>query len=777
MQAQGSSQLPSQSTPNPKGNVSAVTLRSGKRISEGDSRGTDSAGKILAVQFSDSSSSQTISISPDLEFSAAQNFLNSSSNPIHIRPMTLDKEQIQKIPAGEFPVGIPAQQAAEPSIPLPFPQCKVQPRKNVEEEKAKEFQDLVNLFSKVEVNVPLLAMIKQIPKYAKFLKDLYVHKKKLKGNKLISMGKDVSTLIQPIPQKCEDPGVFTVPCEIGSNLFEDVIQTHLAGVIEDVLIKVRELIFPANFYILNMEGDYLANRSPLILGRPFLKTTRTKIDVHVGILSIEIGDKVVQFNILDSIKHPREDHSILSVDVLEELTSIDSFFDIDSFLDISDEGECEDYPAALEDISDMGVDVHSCNLLSDKRVDLCVGDCLVKELPQGSPRGGDLCVGDCLEEALPQGSPSIKELQLELKLLPQHLKCYVMDSLVGMGKGLSVGADMLVLCAEFVVWKLDRNLTNEAIANGMKLSCSLCRNEELNGVYGARDLSLFEEILGLRAMSRQHHRSDQKRGALILAFRPSFLFLSSRSSLMVPDLFQDESSVLSSHFTFSNPKPRRGGDGGDGRDGSDYMAWAERIKANRGGYFDRSHGRSVGAWTRRSTATPLMSSSPPRYVRHGWLSADQAEDDDGYGTSSPTLWKNSGNSPTWHSRRAGPTARAQEIARYRQEMLELVRGLPESEYELSLRDMVEDRGLLVEGKESKDEGEEKSKMQGKQSTAATGGLLLGMRFPFSVGDRRKRLNKSGERATATVSSRGTQLETWIEGAPCLTVGCHDYGCM
>ncbi|XP_042373699.1 uncharacterized protein LOC121967497 [Zingiber officinale] len=229
---------------------------------------------------------------------------------------------------------------------------------------------------------------------------------------------------------------------------------------------------------------------------------------------------------------------------------------------------------------------------------------------------------------------------------------------------------------------------------------------------------------------------------------------------MVPDLFQDESSVLSSHFTFSNPKPRRGGDGGDGRDGSDYMAWAERIKANRGGYFDRSHGRSVGAWTRRSTATPLMSSSPPRYVRHGWLSADQAEDDDGYGTSSPTLWKNSGNSPTWHSRRAGPTARAQEIARYRQEMLELVRGLPESEYELSLRDMVEDRGLLVEGKESKDEGEEKSKMQGKQSTAATGGLLLGMRFPFSVGDRRKRLNKSGlggigSSSTSSNSSTGS----------------------
>ncbi|KAG6479244.1 hypothetical protein ZIOFF_062706 [Zingiber officinale] len=116
-----------------------------------------------------------------------------------------------------------AQKDVEPSIPLPFPQCKIQPRKNVEEEKAKEFQELVNLFSKVEVNVPLLTMIKQIPKYAKFLKDLCVHKKKLKGNKLVSLGKNVSAFIQPVPQKCEDPGVFTVPCEIGSSLFEDAM--------------------------------------------------------------------------------------------------------------------------------------------------------------------------------------------------------------------------------------------------------------------------------------------------------------------------------------------------------------------------------------------------------------------------------------------------------------------------------------------------------------------------------------------------------------------------
>ena len=50
-------------------------------------------------------------------------------------------------------------------------------------------------FRKVEVNIPLLDAIKQIPKYAKFLKELCTHKRKLKGNERISMGRNVSTSI------------------------------------------------------------------------------------------------------------------------------------------------------------------------------------------------------------------------------------------------------------------------------------------------------------------------------------------------------------------------------------------------------------------------------------------------------------------------------------------------------------------------------------------------------------------------------------------------------
>ncbi|RDX91000.1 hypothetical protein CR513_27069, partial [Mucuna pruriens] len=61
-------------------------------------------------------------------------------------------------------------------IPVPFPSWTLSARK------LKFDEELLKMFRKVEINIPLLDAIKQIPKYAKFLKELCVHKrKKMKG--------------------------------------------------------------------------------------------------------------------------------------------------------------------------------------------------------------------------------------------------------------------------------------------------------------------------------------------------------------------------------------------------------------------------------------------------------------------------------------------------------------------------------------------------------------------------------------------------------------------
>jgi hypothetical protein len=60
----------------------------------------------------------------------------------------------------------------------------------------------------------------------------------------------------------------------------------LGGTIEDVLVKLEDLVFPADFMILDIEEDTV---HPIILGRPFLATIRVVIDMDLEKLTNERG--------------------------------------------------------------------------------------------------------------------------------------------------------------------------------------------------------------------------------------------------------------------------------------------------------------------------------------------------------------------------------------------------------------------------------------------------------------------------------------------------------
>ncbi|XVF61031.1 hypothetical protein PTKIN_Ptkin08bG0095600 [Pterospermum kingtungense] len=70
------------------------------------------------------------------------------------------------------------------------------PLRSSKSKKEEEEKKIFYTFCKVEVNIPLLDSIKQIPRYAKFLKELYTNKRKLKGNEFVSMGENVSAILQ-----------------------------------------------------------------------------------------------------------------------------------------------------------------------------------------------------------------------------------------------------------------------------------------------------------------------------------------------------------------------------------------------------------------------------------------------------------------------------------------------------------------------------------------------------------------------------------------------------
>ncbi|KAF3443645.1 hypothetical protein FNV43_RR13335 [Rhamnella rubrinervis] len=67
-------------------------------------------------------------------------------------------------------------------------------------------------------------------------------------------------------------------------------------------LEVNNMTFLADFYILHMEDDYSPESSPIILGRPFLKTAKTKIDVYNGTLSMEFYGELIKFDIIKDIR-------------------------------------------------------------------------------------------------------------------------------------------------------------------------------------------------------------------------------------------------------------------------------------------------------------------------------------------------------------------------------------------------------------------------------------------------------------------------------------------
>ncbi|RDY01286.1 hypothetical protein CR513_15408, partial [Mucuna pruriens] len=89
-----------------------------------------------------------------------------------------------------------------------------------------------------------------------------------------------------------------------------------------------------------MEDETSGKGSTLILGRLFLMIARTKIDVHVGTLSMKFGDTMVQFNIFEAMKHPTEDHSLFGIDLIDELVEDSSSEDSENFAGRTDLISC-----------------------------------------------------------------------------------------------------------------------------------------------------------------------------------------------------------------------------------------------------------------------------------------------------------------------------------------------------------------------------------------------------------------------------------------------------
>ncbi|XP_050222479.1 uncharacterized protein LOC126672568 [Mercurialis annua] len=238
--------------------------------------------------------------------------------------------------------------ADEPQIVIDI-ESSIQELPREREEVAIEVEELY-----VRPPPPLADALREMPQYAKFLKDIITNKRSWDSDATVPIPEVCSSIIlNDLPAKLKDPGSFSIPCTIGNmssinclcdlgasinlmplTLFRTLcgdqtvkstsmvlqLADHLLkrpfGIVEDVLVKVDEFIFPVDFVILNYAVD---KECPMILGRPFLNTGRAFIDVHGGKLTLRIDEETVVFDMKKGMRGTIEEEDCMGIDVIDEI--------------------------------------------------------------------------------------------------------------------------------------------------------------------------------------------------------------------------------------------------------------------------------------------------------------------------------------------------------------------------------------------------------------------------------------------------------------------------
>ncbi|XP_073133663.1 uncharacterized protein [Henckelia pumila] len=273
-----------------------------------------------------------------------------------------------------------------------------------------QFGKFLEVFKKLNINIPFADALMQMPSYAKFLKEILSNKRKLEEHAMISLTENCSALFHKA--LCDlGASINLMPYSVFRKLslgepkstrmslqLVDRSIKYPRGIIEDVLVKVDKFIFPVDFMVLDMEEDL---DMPLILGRPFLATGKALIDVQKGELLLRVGEEKISFDVFNSLKFSQNNEECFQLDVVDSL-----------LFDYVQDNFQEPLEAALvsEQLGDLSDGVEEMTAyLNDN---------------QSWKRGGKLRLEDLGDRKdLVLQKPSIEEPPtVELKPLPIHLK-------------------------------------------------------------------------------------------------------------------------------------------------------------------------------------------------------------------------------------------------------------------------------------------------------------------------------------------------------------------
>ncbi|XP_076917754.1 uncharacterized protein LOC143577927 [Bidens hawaiensis] len=163
---------------------------------------------------------------------------------------------------------------------VPYPDALLAPSKaKMASKRGPQQEEMGETFKQVKINIPLLDAIKQIPAYAKYLKELCTQKRSHKIPKQIDFTDNVSAILSgSLPPKLQDPGTPIIPIQVGDR----------------------------------------TNQPTVILGRPFLATANTNINCRNVTVDMAFGNRKLRINVFTCGDNSPVDDECFMADVIDE---------------------------------------------------------------------------------------------------------------------------------------------------------------------------------------------------------------------------------------------------------------------------------------------------------------------------------------------------------------------------------------------------------------------------------------------------------------------------
>nr|GEW19553.1 reverse transcriptase domain-containing protein [Tanacetum cinerariifolium] len=323
-QASTSGTLSSNTIPNPKGEMKAVTTRSGLAYE----------GPLVLTNFSPKKV-----VERETEETTDKEQSNCQGSTAHIQPPV--------VPISISKPDVPKTQL-KPNIPYP---SRLNDQK-LHEKATNQMEKFLKIFHDLHFDISFADALLLMPKFASTIKSLLTNKDKLFELAKVPLNENCSAmLLKKLPEKLGDPGKFLIPCDfpridvchaladLGPRInlmplsiwkklsLPEITPTRMTlelvnrsitrpkGVAKNVFVKVGKFHFPTDFVVVDFEAD---PRVPLILGRSFLRTGHALIDVYGEEITLRVNDESITFNLNQTMRYSStyDDNSVNRVDVI-----------------------------------------------------------------------------------------------------------------------------------------------------------------------------------------------------------------------------------------------------------------------------------------------------------------------------------------------------------------------------------------------------------------------------------------------------------------------------